>query len=307
MKKLLWLMCIGLLVFTECFGDEQLFGYVQSSEVIPKGGKQFYQWMTYREGRGRGNFNAQDYRSEFEYGVTNRLQASLYLNARAFQNVNSAPLEDGSPTYPNRQDKLRFDGVSTAFKYNILSPFKPNKFGNIGLAAYVEPGYSNVFNVTGDNMTSYYVETKLILQKNFFEDKLVTAFNVENAFVKRRLKGSSTWQDDLEMNLTGGASYMIHPNWYLGWEGRYHSEYPRTYENGNFWQNSAKYGFLQQNILFTGPNIHYTTKYWWITLTWLKQVKGWATSDDPAYYNGNLHLVDHERNEVRLKVAYNFL
>ncbi len=69
------------------FADEQLFGYIQSAETIPQGGKQLYQWVTHRAGRSQGSFNAQDYRTEFEYGITDRLQGSLYVNARSFLKI----------------------------------------------------------------------------------------------------------------------------------------------------------------------------------------------------------------------------
>ncbi len=292
------------LISQAAFADEQLFGYIQGAEVLPEGGKQLYQWVTHRQQRSQGTFSAQDYRTEFEYGITNNLQSSLYLNARSFHIKDSAPMEDGSPTYRNRNDTVRFDGVSAALKYNVLSPFKPNNFGDIGLALYIEPGYSTVFNVTGEDMSSPYVETKIILQKNFLEDRLVTAFNIENSFVKRKINQTDgKWQNDLELNLYAGISYLLRPKWYVGLESRYHSEYPQT-ENVNSMYTVPRYGFRQQYVTWVGPNIHYTTKDWWVTLTWLTQVGGNATNNDHA--KGRYYLVDHERNEFRVKIAYNF-
>lgn len=296
-KKRLLVLTACVLFSQNAFADEQLFGYLQGSEVMPEGGKQLYQWATQRQGRSYGKFDAQDYRTEFEYGLTNKLQGSLYLNGRSFHSKNS--------TYEDRNDALyRYDGVSAALKYNVLSPFKPNDYGNIGLALYVEPGYSTVFNVDGSAMNSPYVETKIILQKNFLEDRLVTAFNLENDFVKRQFRvGDRKWQNDLELNMYAGISYMVHSNWYLGLEGRYHSEYPQTYDSNGF-NTVPRYGFRQQYVKWVGPNVHYASKNWWFTFTWLTQVGGGGSNND--YANGNLYLIDHERNEFRVKIAYNF-
>jgi hypothetical protein len=180
----------------------------------------------------------------------------------------------------------------------------PNKFGGIGMALYVEPGYSTVFNVTGEPMYSPFIETKIVFQKNFLEDRLVTVFNIENDFVKRKFKdGDGLWQNDIELNLYAGASYLVHSNWYGGFETRYHSEYPQTSDVSSI-ATMPRYGFRQQHVAWVGPNVHYTTKKWWITLTWLAQVGGNATNNDGMA--GNLYLVDHERNEFRAKIAYNF-
>ncbi len=297
---------ISCAAIAESFADEQLFGYLQGAETIPQGGKQVYQWVTHRQQRSQGKFSAQDYRTEFEYGFTNKLQGSLYLNARSFHIKDSAPIEDGAATYRNRNDSIRFDGASAALKYNVLSPFKPNKFGDAGLALYIEPGYSTIFNVTGEEMQSPYIETKIIIQKNFLEERLVTAFNIENDFVKRRFVSGSDnkWQNDFELNLYAGASYLVKPNWYLGFEGRYHSEYPQT-QNVNDFATMPRYGARQQYAKWVGPNIHYTTRDWWFTFTWLTQVGSNATNND--HKKVNLYLVDHEKNEFRLKIAYNFL
>lgn len=303
-RKALIFILPYIVIINIASADEQFFAYAQTAEVIPQGGKQIYQWITHRQGRSQGSFNAQDYRTEFEYGLTNRLQGSLYVNARSFHIKDSAPIEDGEPTYPNRNDSIRFDGFSAALKYNILSPFIPNKLGNIGLAFYIEPGYARVFNVTGESMTTPYLETKIIVQKNFFEERLVAVFNIENDFVKRKIVGGDgLWQNDLELNFYAGLSYLVRSNWYIGFEGRYHSEYPQTYDVSSF-ATMPRYGFKQQHVMWVGPNVHYATKYWWFTLTWLTQIGGNATNND--YKSGNLYLVDHERNEFRLKIAYNF-
>ena len=74
----------GLLASRGGLADERFFTYIQDADVIPKGGWEFEQWVTYRKGYPGGDrdFNQYlwDFREEMEYGFTDRLSGALYLN-----------------------------------------------------------------------------------------------------------------------------------------------------------------------------------------------------------------------------------
>jgi hypothetical protein len=283
-------LLLTMLATTAAHADENLFGYVYGTETLPKGKTEAYVWITDRRHKAYGKYAAQDYALELEHGFTDRLQASVYLNLRSHDIKDSAPVEpDGSPEYPNLKRSFGFQGIQTSLKWNILSPYKDGW----GLAVYIEPGYSRIFKISGQKQDELALETKLLVQKNFLDDQLVWAFNLALGQEFRKFKGEESWESELELEATTGLSYRFAPNWYAGIEGRYHSEYPdfpNTFKREHF-------------AFFGGPNIHYGGQKWWATLTYLPQIYG-KPQDNPV--TKSLHLAEHEKREIRLKIGYNF-
>jgi hypothetical protein len=273
--------------------DENLFGYSYGSETLPKGAWEFYNWLTWRTSKGKGDYDALDFRQELEYGVTDRFQVSMYLNERYHNIEGAAPLEevDGvlEPEYPDRHH-FGFQGVQAAFKYNFLNPYE----NPVGFALYLEPGWSRIFKIGGQPQNELSLELRIMLQKNFLDDQLITVLNINPEVEYRKLKSESGgWENEFALEFTGGAAYRIAPNWYAGLEARYHSEYP------NF-----THGFDREHwAVFVGPVIHYGAERWWWTLTLLPQVYGKPHDNERS---GTLHLGEHEKFELRLKVGYNF-
>lgn len=56
--------------------DENLFGYAKGAETMPAGAYEFDQQITWRGNKGVGTYNAWDSKSEIEYGVTDKFNAS---------------------------------------------------------------------------------------------------------------------------------------------------------------------------------------------------------------------------------------
>jgi len=229
--------------------DERFFTYVYESEVLPKGRWEFEQWLTYRQGYPDGDRNFKehiwDFREEIEYGITDQLSASLYLNLRNDQFVSrTVGLQNSS--------KFSFEGISAEFKYQLLNPnTKP-----VGLALYFEPTY---------NGTEQELEYKLLLSKNL-GDKWVLAGNVSYEQEWEHDEGITEKESVLEF--TAGAAYRFTPHWSVGLEGRYHAVY-----EGLGLDEHLGTGW------FVGPNVHYGSAKWWATLTILPQVAG-NPSDD---------------------------
>ena len=280
----------GLCAFaTPARADENLFGYTYGAETQPKGTNEAYLWVTDRRGKDDGHYDAQDYRLELERGLTNRLQGSVYLN---FESHHIRGLD---PELPSVDRDFGFQGISTEFKYNVLSPYKDG----LGLAFYVEPGWSRIRKVEGDKVTELELELKAIVQKNFMDDRLVWAANLtfEPEWEREKEVDAITgevereWEKELAVEFTTGLAYRVAPNWYLEVEGRYHSEYPDWTEGLH----------REHYALFAGPSIHYGGKRWWFTATYLPQLYG-----KPNGPGSSLHLDEHEKRELRLKVGYNF-
>lgn len=278
---------LSMQLITPASADENLFGYVTSADPLPRDAWEVYQWVTRREGKATGTYVAHDYRTEVEYGLLDRLTLSLYVNLRQHTISNSTSLDEetGAPAYPNLESGVRFQGLQSSVKYNFLSAYKDD----IGLSVYLEPGFSRVFKITGELQKEYSLEVKLIAQRNFLEDQLVTTLNISPEFEVRKFEADTEWQHELAIESTAGASYRFIPNWFGGVEARYHSEYP-------------DYGPREHYAVFMGPNVHYGAEQWWFTVTWLPQAFG---GPHTGGHTGRLHLNEHEKNEYRLKVGYN--
>lgn len=274
--------------------DENLFGYVYGAETLPKGAGEIYTWITRRHDKGVGAYRALDAQIELEYGITDRLQGSLYLtgNKHTIRGV-SQPDENGDADIPDLKRNFAFNGVKASAKYMFKSPYKDG----YGLSMYVEPTFTRYQKVRGTEARQYSVEFRGIFQKNFLDDQLVFAANLWLEPEWRKFKSTGEKESEVEAELDLGLSYRFMPKWYAGLEYRYHSEYPNS---GTYTLQLSK---REHSAHFLGPTLHYGDKNWWFTATWLPQLGGRPL--DRSVSN-RLHLDEHERAEYRLKVGYNF-
>lgn len=257
--------------------DENMFGYTYGADTLPKGKFELYNWTTWRHNKDQGKYNAFDIQFELEYGITDRFQTSTYVmfDVRDQSGFDSGEYEDISG--------IRFDGVKQSFKYNVLSTYKDA----IGLSLYIEPGYSPYHKITGERIDEFELETKLIIQKNFFDDTLIYATNLTPEFEWYFPDGEAA-ETEFVFEITQGISYRFASRWFAGLECRYHTEFP-------------DYGAQEHQAVFLGPNLHYGGKAWWATLTYMPQIFG-----EPNENGSHRHFGEHEQSELRLKIGYNF-
>jgi len=269
MKKKLLLAALAVASLVSARADERFFTYVYESEVLPKGGWEFEQWLTYRKGYPGGDrqFSQHiwDFREEIEYGLTDNLSTALYLNFRQDQMVaREAGLEDSS--------EFSFKGVSAEFKYQLLNPNKQP----VGLTLYFEPTY---------NGNEQELEYKVLISKSLGE-KWVLAANAVYEQEWEQEDGDTKKESVLEF--TAGAAYRLTPHWSVGLEGRYHA----VYEGIGLDEHLGTGWFL-------GPNVHYGSSKWWATFTVLPQISG-----NPS--DGGINRTEHQTFETRLIFGINF-
>ena len=260
--------------------DENIFAYSYGSETLPKGGTEAYLWATDRRGKGVGSYAAQDYKFELEHGFSNRLQSSVYVNFIS-HHINGLV-----PELDDEKRNFAWNGMQASFKYAFTSPYKDG----VGVAIYIEPGFARYGKKSGKRENQVSLETKLLFQKNFLQDKLIWVGNVtaEQEFAH---EGGGEWESELEFELSSGLAYNVAPGLHFGAEGRYTA----AYENFPNEFKRADYAF------FAGPTIHYATRKWWATLSYQPQIHG-----GPKVRSGSLNLADYEKREIRLKLGYNF-
>jgi len=295
-RKVLTGMLITMVIgASNSHADENLFGYIRGAETLPKGAMEFDQTFTYRDDKGIGTYHAWDSRSEIEYGVTDRFTFSGYLKSQAIdtQGILIDAYIPGDKDYG-----LRPSGVEAEFKYNFLSPAKDD----FGLAGILELGYNWLDKHSGQDKDSYFVETTLAAQKYFMEGQMVWAGNlgIEATYAIRHeidnLPAGFEWPDqpEMEIELTAGTglSYRFAPNWFVGGEVQYQTEF-ETSVGQERWS------------VFAGPNIHYGGEQFWATLTWFPQIVGGGPGY-PGQTDTNLHLIEKTKQEVRFKFGIDF-
>jgi len=272
--------------------DEGLFTYAYASETLPKGEKEVALFVKRRWDKGIGHYEATDYQLEFEYGVSDRFTTSAYLLGVTHDYDQAFPADNG--VYADSVRKTSFSGVKAAFKYNFLSPFKDG----VGLAVVMEPIYLARYRIDGSKTTAFELETRFILQKNFFDDTWVNVynFNVEGEYRKFDNGDPDAVENEFRFQHLLASSYRVIPNVYVGFESRHSMDIV----------NGKKNHFA----MHAGPNIHYGGKQWYATLTYLRQLRGrplyqpdFVVPDEVA--GEHLNLEENEKNELQLKIGYN--
>ncbi|AXI03751.1 DUF6662 family protein [Aquirhabdus parva] len=297
---------ICVLSGTAAYAEESQFGYVYTTDLLPAGAKEIEQHATWRHQKDGGKFDLVEGRTEFEYGVSDRLQMSAYLNyawTRASHDVGgeTVPPETFAEVQvdpnSNWHDK-KFVGVSVEGIYRLMSPYTDP----FGLAIYFEPTIGNGLRE---------METRIIAQKNFFDDRLILAANItaeqEGRFLPAdpaadpdSVEARGHWDHETDMNVGVAGSYRFAPNWSAGMEFQQEREYSSFSVQNKFRTNLANY---------LGPTIHYGGKHFFATMTFLEQLGGavdYGNPDHDFIAHGRTFADDFEKYRVRVKLGYSF-
>jgi Family of unknown function (DUF6662) len=276
------IIAICLWSISRAYGDEQILGFVRGAETLPAQRSELYQFVTLHEGKSEGAYCAWDLETEYEYGFTDRFQASLAIGQNYFYNRGV----DGDRDALDNKDDYRFQGVEGSAKYRLLSTFKDP----VGVALRLEAGYLVHDEVDGLKQHDRYIKPEIDLQKDFLEDRLIydLNFGAEWAWGK---KPAEQYPKELAFEAAAGVAYRFASNWFAGLEIHSRWEYPQ-FDLYNF----------EHRVFYAGPSIHYSQQRWWVTLTWNYQVYGKGI-DEPA--DGKT-FAEETRELVRLKVGFNF-
>lgn len=284
-------LCLSLPVAA----DENLFGYIKGAETLPQGAAEIYQFATQRSDKDVGTYRARDFKTEVEYGITNRLTGALGFKAMS---LNTSGILINGYLPGDRKFGLKSSGLEATLKYNFLSPAKDD----IGLSMTTELNYDWIDAHSGRDKNKIEFELGLQLQKLFAEGQISWVGNaaLETTRAKRKaianLPEDFEWSTDPEMEiglkLGTGVMYRFAPNWSIGAEALLQSEH-ETEVGQERWS------------LFAGPTLHYGDKKWWGTLTVMPQIRGGGEKYD-GQTSTKYHLIEKTRQEVRVKVGYNF-
>jgi hypothetical protein len=254
--------------------DETPFAAIYTTEVMPEGAAEVEQWLTWASGKTQESFNSIEGRTEFEYGFSNRFLGALYANYEWTRVVPHGPdAPDGL------KDTTRFAGFSAEMIYQVLNPFTDA----VGLALYAEPSI-------GANERA--LEFKLLLQKNFLDDRLVLAMNANLEYVW--VKNAGIWEDETALEFFLGAAYRFAPGWYAGVEFLNENAY-----SGHIFAGAH----AETNAFYLGPTLHYAAESWWATLGLEEQLPlAGNPGGDPAEITHG-YLTGAERFRLRLRIG----
>jgi len=281
-KRILISVGVGFACLATARADEQLFGFVRGAETLPKGRSELYQFVTLRTGKAEGSYYGFDFETEVEHGFTDKLQASLSLEQRYINNHGV----NGDRDALDDTAGYRFGGLAASAKYRLWSPFKDP----LGVALRLEGGYLWHDEVDGLVEHEFYINPELDLQKNFRDDTIICNLNLgaEWAWGKQP---AEQYPREISLKGSGGVSYRFAPNWFIGVEANVRAEYP-LFDLNNF----------EHAVVYAGPSLHYSSKRWWVTLTYVHQVWG-SGVDEP--HDGRT-FAEETSHQVRLKVGFNF-
>lgn len=270
-------MALATVTFTlSAWADDRPFAFAYTTDIEAKGEKEIEQEITWSSGHANEAFQEIESRAEFEYGITDDFQGSFYLNydwSRARLHLPPRPAETSNVS-----------GIAGEFIYRLTNVY----FDPIGLALYAEPSI-------GNGTRSF--EVKALLQKNFLNDRLRFALNI-NAEDRWNKNGLGHYDQTSALEFYSGLAYEVTPEWNIAAE----FDNERGFD-GLILGGSPRYS---ENAYFAGPTLQYVGHPFRVMLGAQAQLP-WA--DDPTHTPGALshgYLSGAERFRVRLRIATDF-
>ncbi len=271
------------------------FGYIKSAETYPEGALEITQVITQRKDKGAGKYEAYDYDTKFEYGLSNNFTLESVLK---MQSVNTSGLIIDGYLPKEIDSGLQLSGFEISGKYKFLN----TAVDPVGLSTYWGLEYLTKDPHSGQNKDTISFYAEILLQKYFLEGQLVWVANagLETTRAKRGeindLPEDFEWPTfaEMEIGLSAGTgvSYRVVNNWYVSVEALYEQEHETEVDKERY-------------SLFAGPTISYNDKHWWASLTYFKQMHGGGEKFDEQD-DTSLHLIEKTKQEIRLKVGFNF-
>ena len=259
---------------TTGLADDQPFLTLDTTDIEPELGRELEQSFSWKSGKSNQSFDAIEGESEFEYGLSDQIQlaaAAEYDWTRTRDHTApGAPAKGGTA----------FDAVRAELIYQAMNVY----FDPIGLGFLVSPGIGR---------NSRNVETKILLQKNFFNDRLRIVTNLGAEFATER--DLRRWSDASALTFDAGIAYNVTWEWSAVLEFNAERDFDGLLLNGNARPTSSTF--------YVGPTIQYVTLPWKFTLGAQAQLP-WAS--DATHAPGaidNGFLSDAERFRVMFRIT----
>ncbi len=197
---LVLLLFLFFILTSSIQADRRYFGRSYLANTLPAKAFEFELWNTARIGKADGYFYRFQPRMEFEYGITDRLTTSFYMN------FNSQQIENATTS----SKEFGFDGTAIEFRYRLT------ELGEL----FVDPALYVELTYVGSEIE---YESKLILSKRI--GNIVTALNISGEIGRDVIANNHV----TSFELTGGIGYDITPTFAAGIEFKNHSNFDDIY------------------------------------------------------------------------------
>ncbi len=196
----LLLTLFSLFIPSTIKADKKPFARSYTSYTLPARALELELWQTGILGKADGNYSRWKPRLEFEYGITDRLTGSMYLNFNEVKSSNNN--FEPSP--------FSLSTTSFEFRYRLSNPDE----WFVDPALYFEIGY-------GGDKVEY--EPKILLTKRFNQFITVINFNSE---IENNISES---ENESAFEFTAGIAYELSTNFLFGLEFRNDRNYKNIY------------------------------------------------------------------------------
>jgi hypothetical protein len=194
-KRALSILLLSILG-SVCSADQRHFTFVYEATIEEPGEFELENWVTGQIRKSSDHsFSEIDFRHEIEFGVIDRLQASIYL-------------ADWSHISSKQRDGFVFSDAALELVYQVYNPEK----APIGLAIYEEIE-------AGDQI--FGSESKLIVQKNL--GSIVLAYN---ATLEAVWQGKELAEREAKFEESLGGSYQVNRSISIGAELVHETAFP---------------------------------------------------------------------------------
>ena len=254
--------------------DDQPFLTLNATDIEPETGHEVEQNFAWLSGKTGQSFHAIEGESELEYGYSDQIQL-----AGAIEYDWTRQRDHALPLGPATSGTA-IDGVSGEMIYQALNVY----FDPIGLGVLVAPGVGR--NARG-------LEAKLLLQKNFLNDRLRAAVNFGGEIGTEREAG--VWSDVSALTFDAGIAYNITWEWSAAIEFNAEHDFDGLLLNGR--------GIPTASTFYAGPTIQYVAHPWTASLGVQTQLP-WAS--DATHTPGTLdrgYLADAARFRIAFRVT----
>ena len=253
--------------------DDQPFLTLDSTDIEPEFGHELEQDFGWNTGMSGRAFSQLEGQTELEYGLSDRLQVAVATSyAWIYEHGHTFP---ASPSTSGGE----WGGIEGEAIYQAMNVY----FDPIGLGVLVAPAI-------GPNYRG--VEAKLLLQKNFLNDRLRFVVNAGGEFGTEK---DGTWSDVSALSLNAGLAYNLTWAWSAGLEFNAERDFDGLMFNGRAVPQASTYYF--------GPTIQYVAHPWTASLGLQMQLP-WA--NDFTHNAGTLDngcLAEAERTRVALRIT----
>jgi hypothetical protein len=247
----LWICAVAAGITVPCFADDDAFVEVDPTTIVGKGEMLFQQWLGWTHGHCAQSFNGLQAVSEFDYGLTDRLQLAVSLEYD-WERLR-APLRPAETSdYP---------ALSAEAIYVLI----PAEKGRFGLSVALAPSISR---------DDHGFEARVLMQRDVFGFHNVLNIGFENVWDR----DAGHWVEGGGLSVNYGIAFPLTQHWTVSLEANNERGFDGLFPSVGIHQSSDTY--------FAGPTIQYDCDFAVFTLGAQAQLPlGGAGSDDADGYS----------------------